>query len=219
MNIALSGCPAVSIPPVIIVTPPVVTPVTGDVSIDGITLMNPSKRPFVAPIHSGISGAGSQINAYSMSLTRCIAAPLLARSWQHNIDLVDFRGRTAREIFAIRENESLTYKFTAPDVDAAGGFTYQENVASGANTAPVFISVSTRPCDFDVARVGPPFNSCYQTGINGLGLNWANLSSVPFAYCRLTKGQTYYLNVRFQDARPGSPAVAPGLYGGSLAFN
>ena len=203
----------------------------GDSSIDGVGLPAISKQPFVIPTHTGFNGAGSQVNAYAMDPARCNTTPALSRSWQHNIDLADFRGRTAREVFAMQGSDALSYKFTVPMTDAAGGFTYQENVASGANTAPAFITVTATPCDFDASKQYPGLplieNSCYQTSIAGVSVNWANIDgALAASYCRLTRGQTYYVNIRFQDARPASQGGSPtstscpsGLCGGGLAFN
>ena len=192
------------------VNPP---PVGGaDVSLEGITLPNPSKYGFAVPgIHVGANGGGSEINAYSMSTARCATIPALTKSWQHNIDLSDYKGKNAFDYFVMGAGEALTYKFTVPNVDTSGGFIY--NDGANAVVRPTFISVTTTPCNFDASKiVAATRDACFATGLNGNSLNWANLApnvAIPASYCRLAKGQTYYMNIRFQDARPvdlgGSP--------------
>ena len=210
MNIALSGCgvPGVVMPPVVVA--PVVTPlvVAPPVVIAPPTdnLPNPSKSAFVpGPSHGGLNGAGPEINAYAMDATRCVTSPPLTRSWQHNIDLMNYKNQNAFDFFAMNGGEALSYKFTVPTNDMSGGFIY--NDGANAVVRPTLISVTTSPCDFDRTQVGKA-NSCYVTGLNGNSLNWANITGpLPASYCRLVKGQTYYVNLRFQDARPGMPAT------------
>ena len=173
-----------------------------DVAIDGTTLPNPSKHAFKnPPFHGGLNGAGSEVNAYAMSPTRCLTTPALTRSWQHNIDLMDYKSKNAFDFFVMQANESLSYKFTTPATDNGGGFVY--NDAANAVVRPTFISVSTSPCDFDASKIGT--NACYQTGINGNSVGWHNTGAEYPGYCRVTKGTVYYMNIRFQDARPGLP--------------
>ena len=202
----------------------------GEFSVDGVALPSISKTPFTTPTHTGLNGAGFRINAYAMDPARCNATPALGRSWQHNIDILDFKNRAATEVFSIAANEALSYKFTVPMEEVYGGFTYQENVSSGANTAPAFMTVSSAPCDFDATKVPDGttvYSVCYQTSIAGVGVPWSNASApLPSNYCKLTKGQTYYVNIRFQDARPVSQGGSPtslscpnSTCGGTLAFN
>lgn len=180
-------------------------------SIEGINLPNPSKQAFILGVgHAGANGAGNEVNAYAMDPARCATTPALTRSWQHNIDLADYKGKNAFDFFVMQANESLSYKFTVGQVDASGGFIY--NDAANATVRPTFISISTAPCDFNVSKlvVGPSRDACFQTGLNGNSVNWANITGpLPAAYCRLVKGQTYYINLRFQDARPASEGGTP----------
>ncbi len=182
-----------------------------DVSIDGMTLPQKSKSAFaIPPFHGGLNGAGSEVNAYAMPPARCNTTPALTRSWQHNIDLDNYKSQNAFDFFVMQANESLSYKFTVGNVDAAGGFVY--NDGANAVVRPTFISISTAPCDFDASKLvlGANRDSCYQTGLNGNSVNWANISGpLPSAYCRLQKGTTYYMNIRFQDARPASVGGSP----------
>ena len=203
-----------------------------DTSIDGQvlpTLIRPiatDDNPQRRHIHGGLSGA--ILGAYAMEPSRCATTPGVSRSWQQNIDLANYRATGAVDIFALNSEESLSYKVVIPTTDAAGGFTFLDNVASGAILAPAFMTITAVPCDFNTSRA--PANSeardsCYQSEGSGIGLNWLNFvprNGVPISYCQLEKGQTYYVNIRFQDALggPTSSACPVGfLCGGSFAFN
>ena len=202
--------------------------VAGDVSIDGIPLPNPSKLAFtIPPARNGLKGAGADINAYAMNPARCNTIPALTRSWQHNIDLANYKSLNAFDFFAMQSGESLSYKFTVGQVDVSGGFVYLDAAASGGDVRPTFMSITTVPCDFDLSKLRPATrDACYQTNISGANILWANLTGdMPPAFCRLVKGQTYYFNLRFQDGRtpadggPASPedSCTPGrLCGGVL---
>ncbi len=201
---------------------------TGEVSVDGIPLPAISKFPTVTPTHAGLSGAGSYVNAYAMDPTRCNTSPTLRRSWQHNIDLADYRQRQASDLFAMQGDEALTYKITIPTIDAAGGITYQDNVGSGGNLATVFMSISATPCDFDVTKLpyvpSSPTKQCYQAHGAGGNIQWANFpvqASNAYVYCNLVKGATYYVNVRFVDGiNQQATTCANGLFcGGGFTFN
>ena len=189
-----------------------ITVTAADVSTDGITLANVSKFAFIIPPYRDflLNGAGPEVNAFPMAPSRCSTVPALSRSWQHNIDLADYKSKNAFDFFAMQANESLSYKFTVGIVDASGGFIY--NDTANAVVRPTFISITTTPCDFDTSKlvVGALRDACYQTGLNGNSINWANiLGPLPGAYCRLVKGQTYYMNLRFQDGRPASIGGSP----------
>jgi hypothetical protein len=183
----------------------------GDASIEGLTLPNPSKQAFVfGPVHIGLNGAGSEVNAYALDPTRCSTTPALTRSWQHNIDLDDYKSKNAFDFFVLQANEALSYRFTVGLADVSGGFIYNES--ANAIVRPTFISITSAPCDFDTSKlvIGPTRDACYQTGLNGNGVNWVNVTGlIPPSYCRLLKGQTYYLNLRFQDARPANQGGSP----------
>ena len=199
------------------------TPGSGEFSIDGISIPAISKFPSTTlPVHAGLNGAG--INAYAMSPTRCNTTPTLRRSWQHNIDLADYRQRQASDLFAMQGDEALTYKITIPTTDAAGGFTYQDNVGSGGILATAFMSISATPCDFDVTKIpyvaSSPTKQCYQTIGAGGAIQWANFPVQIVAYCILTKGATYYVNIRFVDGINQQATTCPnGLCGGGFTFN
>ena len=192
------------------VNPP---PVGGsDVSVEGITLPNPSKYGFVVPApHTGANGAGPEINAYSMNTARCATVPALTKSWQHNIDMAEYKAKNTVDFFVMQGGESLSYKFTVPMSDMTGGFLYNDSAT--ATVRPTFMSISSTPCNFDATKiVAATQDSCFRTALNGNSINWVNITgAIPVSYCRLVKGQTYYFNLRFQDARPvelsGSPTT------------
>ena len=200
---------------------------SGEFSNDPIPVSLPavSKFPFATPSHDGLNGAGAYVRAYSMDPTRCNTTPALRRSWQHNIDLADYRQRVASDLFAMQGDESLTYKITIPMTDAGGGFGYQDNVASGAERAAAFMSISATPCDFDVTKLpfvlNSPTKQCYQTSGAGGGIQWANfVTGNDFALCKLTKGGVYYVNIRFVDGINTTASSCPsGLCGGGFTFN
>ena len=185
--------------------------VAGDVSSDGIPLPNPSKLAFtIPPFRNGLKGAGQEINAYAMNPARCSTIPALTRSWQHNITLDDYKLKNAFDFFSMQGGESMSYKFTVGNVDAGGGFIY--NDAANAVVRPTFISITSEPCVFDVSKlvVGPNRDPCYQTATNGNSIGWINISGANEpAMCKLQKSQTYYLNIRFQDGRPASEGGTP----------
>lgn len=204
------------------------TPGSGEFSIDGISIPTISKFPTVTPMHGGLSGAGGYMNAYAMSPTRCNTTPTLRRSWQHNIDLADYRQRVTSDLFSMQGDEALTYKITIPTTNDAGGFTYQDNVGSGGILATAFMSISATPCDFDVAQIpynaSSPTNRCYQTLGAGGAIQWANYPLTvqnAYAYCKLTKGATYYVNLRFVDGISLQSTTCPNgqQCGGGFTFN
>ena len=202
-----------SAPSAFTVSPPE-TAACADMSVDGFPLGCVSKRPpsvqAVPPKHSGANGAGEEINAYSMNVARCKTTPALTKSWQHNIDMTEYKKNEA-DFFLLNANESLSYKFKTRLEPTAGGFSYNEAAQSGGNTAPIFITITADPCDFDVSKVapGPSQDFCYQSGVSGMAIGWTNTSGLPRSYCRLNPDQTYYMNVRFQDARPASEGGSP----------
>lgn len=209
------------------VNPP---PVGGaDVSVEGVTLSNPSKYAFIAGgIHIGANGGGSEVNAYAMPGTaNCNTTPTLTKSWQHNIDLQNYRSQNALEYFVMQSGESLSYKFVAPMVDASGGFAY--NDAPVGAFRPTFMTVTPDRCNFDKTKLDTLlFNGCFKTATSVNNVSWTTLDpsiAIPAAYCRLVKGQTYYFNLRFQDARseansgtPNADSCVSGNCGGVLQF-
>lgn len=200
-----------------------------DVTIDGIAIPCPSKFPLLIPTHTGLSGGGTEMNAYAMPPTRCNTQTTnpISRSWQHNIDLAEYKKGGPVDYFSLQTNEALSFKFTAPTADAAGGFDYNE--ATNAASRPTYMTITSTPCDFDITKAVQGINrtACYMPGLSGNGVQWASIvGTLPASYCRLVKGQTYYLNIRFTDPRPVSEGGQPtldscnvGVCGGILKVN
>jgi hypothetical protein len=155
-------------------------------------------------------GAGPYMNAYSIDgvATKCaIASPAITRLWWHNIDFAQYQSSGAPELPLLQGGEAMTWKFTAP-ASGSNFFTYD----SGGDglRSPAFMSVSTSPCDFDSSKVAAG-NACYRSG-QTVGMYWTATNGNAASYeCKLIPGQTYYINLRMQDARPfaqgGNPNV------------
>ncbi|MCY7389343.1 MAG: IPT/TIG domain-containing protein [Burkholderiales bacterium] len=222
-NIVVTTSKGSSPPFAFTVNPP---PVGGaEVSVEGVTLPNPSKFAYIAPgVRSGqANGAGQEVNAYAMpGAANCNTSPALTRSWMHIIDLQNYRGQVANEYFVMQGGESLTYKFTAPMVDASGGFSY--NDAANAAIRPTFMTITPDRCNFDKTKLNTPiFNGCFKAAPSGNSVTWANLDPsvfMPAGMCRLEKGKTYYFNLRFQEpfGAPNEDSCVGGNCGGVLQF-
>lgn len=175
-------------------------------SADG-TLPNPSKRFNVAgPIHGGAMGGGTSngvnINAWSITPTSsCNTTPALTRLWGHKIDVFrDYAIQSGSEDFQFAPNEAVSYQFLA-DTYYGTNLKIQLSLTSGSYAGPAatFLSISKNPCDFDVAkaRSGDP---CYaSTGASDLLLNMI-VTSGSTSFCKLNANETYYINLRFQNA-------------------
>jgi hypothetical protein len=180
----------------------------GDISTDGITIPNPSKVPYVTPTHGGLSGAGDLTKAYAMNPSRCITNVPLSASWQHSIDIDDFVGKSAVEKFELKPNEALTYKFTPTQT---GSYVLYYDQTTHASNAPTFLSVSSAPCDFNLTKLSAAnASTCYASRGNGVpnqvSFNVGSTESIS-GTCALKTGNTYYFNIRNQDAtRPTQDA-------------
>ena len=144
-----------------------------------------------------------------MDPTVCNSTPAIANRWQQNIDYTEYHNLQPQELFAMGPNDAITYKLTIPlGADITGGVTYDTNIASGAAQAPVFMSVSKTPCDFDTTKVyysgNPNFNPCYATNGGAGSINWSTAANPGLFICSLNKGETYYVNLRFQYVTNGS---------------
>jgi hypothetical protein len=155
---------------------------------------------------NSLNGAGSFINAYAVSPTRCSTTPALSRSWHHNINFDDYVSRNAGDFVDMGANEALTYQFTANTL-GQGVVTIQETTSSVFTTT--FFSITTTPCDFDTSKLanGASRNFCYQSNrANTLYFEVTNGTPQYTTYCKIVPGQTYYFNMRFQDGR-NAPGV------------
>jgi hypothetical protein len=102
----------------------VLTPSMIDVSLTGKTLGNPSKMPQLIP---PIGDGGAGMNAFDMSIARCTGSPMPTKSWQHNIDLVDYRANAALDFIEMGTGQTLSYKFVTPNAPMLGSFATEEN--------------------------------------------------------------------------------------------
>jgi hypothetical protein len=174
-----------------------------NVSVTGKTLGNPSKNPQAIP-SSGDNGAG--INAFDMTPTRCKGSPAPTKSWQHNIDLADYRANAALEFISMGSGQTLSYKFTVPSTASGyGSFSTEENTS--VITPGTMIGISSQPCDFDTAKLkSGTLDFCYSniTAVANTMLYEVSNGAGGLGGCTLKPGQTYYLNLRFLKPSGGS---------------
>jgi hypothetical protein len=161
--------------------------------------------------HAGANGAGSTINAYSVSPSRCNnsatnTTPPIVTLWHHYIDFADYARKVTNDYVNFGPNEALVYQFTADAANIGAGSIYV-TIGPYGTPSPTFVSVSTTPCDFDTTKVN--VDSCYSSGPSDTGLTYEITNgSTIYGGCKLVPGTTYYLNLRWKDARPnGSPLL------------
>lgn len=171
-------------------------------SVEGYTIPNPSKiaKQFVTP-HAGANGAGPDINAWAVDPTRCANdVPGITALWHHNIDFDDHAQKVTTDFPAFAPNHALSYQFVP--TTAAGGGTIFITMGNGSNgggaPAPTFVSLSTKPCDFDASQVN--VSPCYASQPVENGISWV-VTTGATPLCKLVPGQRYYLNLRFWDYR------------------
>jgi hypothetical protein len=190
----------------------------GDLSIEGDCIPTPSRTNpgGVTAARAGkLNGAGPSMNAYAADnvATKCAnSTPAITRLWQHNINFATYQASGGNDYPFLAPNEAMTWKFVAP-AEGSPAQQIQYNEGTQVFAARAFMSVSTKPCDFDVSKLvpGPNYNFCYASEVNGISISYRSTTgAVQFpTECKLTPGQTYYLNVRMQDARPASLGGSP----------
>ena len=137
------------------------------------------------------------------------------------------------ELFAFGPNQALSYKFIAPKT---GGGGFGITMATNATWAPMFMTVSETPCDFDIKKLlassdrGPNFpraipNACYGYAPgDGAGMNvMAAGQATPTgmfnpAICFITPGKTYYFNIRSLSLSPARDGCAEAAKTSDLNF-
>jgi hypothetical protein len=191
-----------------------------DCDVNGTVIPTPSRTVpgGVTPPHSGLfgsGGAGPSMNAYAAVdvATKCAnSTPAITRLWQHNINFATYQASGGNDYPFLAANEAMTWKFVAP-AEGSPAQQIQYNEGTQVFAARAFMSVSTKPCDFDVSKLvpGPSYNFCYASEVNGISISYRSTTgAVQYpTECKLTPGQTYYLNVRMQDARPASLGGSP----------
>ena len=199
-------------PPVIIVVPPISTCSTSDCTIEGDVIPTPSRTVpgSVAPYRYGrLNGAGSVMNAYAADnvATKCSnTTPPITRLWQHNINLAAYASNGANDYPYLATGEAMTWRFTAPAEGSANIMQYNEGTQVPFVSG--FMTLSQNPCDFDVSKVTK--NACYSSEAYGLSIYYrATNGNTPSYECKIVPGQTYYLNLRMQDARPAANGGKP----------
>lgn len=163
----------------------------------------PSKVAGIKPVqHAGLNGAGA-LYAWAANPARCDnTQPAITSSWQHNIDFYQHGLQGQYDSFDMAPNEALTYAFTAIETGPGQIFVGTNGlVPLPAN----FLSISTKPCDFDVTKLipGPTRDFCYVTAPVDNQLSWIVTTGAANFTCKMVPGTTYYLNLRWQDAAPG----------------
>lgn len=186
-----------------------------DLSVEGFVIPDPSRTTpglFVTPARPGqLNGAGPFLNAYAAAdvKAKCSnSTPSIQRLWQHNITFATYAGNGNNDYPYMQPGEAMTWRFVAPAEGTAQLFQYFEG--SQVRFVSGFMSVSTKPCDFDVHKLEGAPQSCYQSAPVGLSVYYRSTNGAAKSYeCALIPGKTYYLNLRMQDARPATLGGQP----------
>ena len=213
--------PPATTPPV---TPPVGTVPSGcgagvDCSVEGDIIPTPSRtnpggnNAFRTGKLNGLSPVNALMNSYAAEnvAAKCSnATPAITRLWQHNIDFTKYQNSGGNDYPFLAANEAITFKFTAPAEGKSNIFQYNEGTQ--VSFVSGFMSVSDKPCDFDVNKLvaGPGRSACFSSEAYGLSIYYRSTAGAVATYeCKMVPGQTYYLNLRMQDARPVSRGGTP----------
>ncbi len=156
------------------------------------------------------------LNAYAISTsapaTNCgSATPPITRAYMHNIDFAQTRQSSGRDVFTLAPNTAMIYGITVPNL--APGAANQGSISLNVSEtfgpqAPQFVSITKTPCDFDTSKVGN--NACYFSSSSTTGDLYYRIGGTPSATeafvpkCVLNPGESYYINVRFQNATPAT---------------
>ena len=197
---------------------------SGDLSIEGDVIPTPSraspggKSAYRSGKLNGLPGSLNpndpfQFNSYAAAdvATKCAnATPAITRLWQHNINFASYQASGGNDYPFLAPNEAMTWKFVAPaEMPIANIFQYNEGTQ--VFNASAYMSVSTKPCDFDVSKLAPGTrNICHASGAVTAEIRYRSTAGAVEPYeCKLVPGQTYYLNLRMQDARPAAQGGSP----------
>ncbi len=204
-----------------VVIGPVTAPQTctapgADCTIEGDVIPTPSRTVpggTTASRLGKLNGAGPSMNAYAAAdvATKCAnSTPAITRLWQHNINFATYQASGANDYPYLQANEAMTWKFVAPAEGTGNQFQYAEGTQ--VFNARGFMSISDKPCDFNVSKLvpGPNYSACYASEVTGISIYYRSTAGVAPSYeCKIIPGQTYYLNLRMQDARPASVGGTP----------
>jgi hypothetical protein len=200
---------------VTVVQTPVGCSGSNDCSVEDDVIPTPSRTVpggVTAARGGKLNGGGSSLNAYAAAnvASKCSnATPAVTRLWQHNINFATYQTSGGNDYPFLSANEAMTYRFTAPAEGTSNIIQYNEGTqvffASG------YLSISDKPCDFDVSKLtSANRNACHSSEVNGVSIYYKATNGAVASYeCKMVPGQTYYLNVRMQDARPASRGGSP----------
>ena len=170
----------------------------------------------VLAIHPGPNGGGNypgaEIRGWAANPARCTnTQPAITNLWYHNINILDYGMQSTIDYFDFAPNQAVAYGFVPAPPAANNSQVGTIFVTTGplGTPAPTFVSISTSPCDFDVAKVAAA-DKCYTTATSENGFTFQITTNPTSPVCKLTPGVQYYLNLRFQDARPlpdGTPTT------------
>jgi len=196
----------------------VTSPTAAIVDVGGRTVPSPVSKVAQqsGAIHAGPMGGGDisygEIRGWSIPVTSCTnALPAITTLWYHNIDLYAYGLQNALDKFNFAAYEAVSYGFIAPALPAPTyavpfpSIATQIFMTTGSQGTPAstFLSISSTPCDFSVQKFAIS-NPCYATGGTENGISMIVTNALTSPVCKLTPGSKYYINVRFQDARPGT---------------
>ena len=161
----------------------------------------------IGAFHAGANGANgdprfqARQNAWAVSAAGLCTntTPAITRVWYHNLDYTGYTGGNASaEYFGILANEALVYSFIAPPEGARGSM--QMNESTVGILVANFVTISTQPCDFNVAKLNDG-SGCYNTRSGPNTISYFSTSGAGNLFeCKLTPGTRYYLNYRNQEA-------------------
>ncbi|MEO8101681.1 MAG: putative Ig domain-containing protein [Betaproteobacteria bacterium] len=192
------------------------------VSLEGNVIPYPSKEPGrYGVFHAGLNGAGAQMNAWNVDPIRCNnpatpngpppTLPAITDAWHHNIDFDPYSAGFSNDFFDMAPNEVLSYRFMPVATLGQGTMTLTETT-QGPFPAN-FMTLSARPCDFDVTKLvaGTNRDYCYKSATreNTIYFEVTNGAPLYVTYCKLIPGQVYYLNIRWQDGRIPAEGAGP----------
>ena len=206
-----TGTHSVVIGPAVAQTGAVLADISGNVIPRPVSR---AAKAILAP-HAGLNGgntiSGQEWRGWAPDPTRCSGTPAITRYWYHNIDILDYGQQNALDYLDFAPNQAATFAFVPGTPAANNSQVGRIFITTGPNAtpAPTFVSISTNPCDFDVSKVAAA-DPCYKTGASENGMTFQITTNATSPVCKLTPGTQYYLNLRFQDARPaplGSPTV------------
>jgi hypothetical protein len=190
-----------------------------DCSVEGDVIPTPSRTNpggNTASRSGKLNGPGpinAQMNSYAAekAATKCSnATPAINRLWQHNISFPIYATSGGNDYPFLAPNEAMTWRFIAPAEGTTQVIQYNEGTQVFNSSG--YLSISDKPCDFDVNKLVPGSgkSACHSSEATGVSIYYKATNGTAASYeCKMIPGQTYYLNLRMQDARPASQGGSP----------